>query len=199
MALASYALTTYQAVLDRLQLSSHSNPGLIERMINSASWEIIQYTGREFKPLVSTSLVRKFPFSSSGYVSFSPSEALTISQLKANVEGTAPTTLAATDYQTFIAGSGSISGLRLVTNYSRPALGFQGMVEVTGTWGWASVPPDVVAVCEWQVVQWVRRDLQSRSDTLASDDESLIAAPPYPGLSRLAMSALSRYRVPVVA
>lgn len=199
MALATYALTTVQGVLDRLQLSNHSNPGLIERMINSASWEIIQYTGREFKPLNPLSLVRKFPFDNAGYVVFSPSEALTISQLRANVEGTSPTTLAAADYQSFIAGNGSISGLRLVTNYSRPASGFQGMVEVTGTWGWAVVPPDVVQVCEWQVAQWVRRDLQGRSDIVASSDESVSAAPPYPGISRLAMNALSHYRQPVVA
>jgi hypothetical protein len=49
-------------------------------------------------------------------------------------------------------------------------------------WGWASVPDDVRQSCEFQVVQWYRRNYQARSNVLA-DDTGEAAVSPYAELS----------------
>lgn len=211
MSLATYALTDVQGVEDALGASPYSQPNRIEAMINIASLGIIRYAGREFRPL-NASTVRTFPMTPDGFVSFSPSEAQTIALIRANIEGTQPSTLDATQYQAFTnPDSGLTSSLQLLWNYYLPAIyvvasnyygptvKMQGIVEVTGTWGWTSVPPDVKEWCEFQVVQWIRRNSQIRS-TAGAADSGETAAPAYMGLSLSVKRAIDEaYRVPVVA
>jgi hypothetical protein len=195
--LASYALCSYQDVLDQLGESSYRQPGRIEALINSASWQIISYAGREFKPL-SSSTVRSFPISADGYVYLGGNEALTITQVRANTEGTSPTTLAATDYQKIVAANGSTIGIQLLRNYSNAFSPLTGYAEITGTWGWTTVPPDISELCAWQVKEWIRRGAQIRSTAGGADSgETAIAS--YTDLSYSARHLLDRYRQPVVA
>lgn len=198
MPLASYALCSYQDVLDQLGQDFYPQPGRVEALINSASWQIIQYSGREFKPLNAASLVRSFPLDANGYVYFGGNEALTITLVRANTEGTSPTTLAATDYQKQFAENGSVRALQLVSNYSNPLSPLTGLVEVTGTWGWSAVPPPISELCSWQVKEWIRRGAQIRS-TAGGADTGETAVASYPDLSYAARRTLDAFRVPVVA
>lgn len=197
MPLASYALCSYQDVLDQLGVTDYPQPGRVESLINSASWQIIHYSGREFKPLTSAN-VRTFPLAAGGYVYFGGSEALTITQVRANTETTSPTTLAATDYQTSLTETGSIRALQLASNYSNATPPRTGMVEVTGTWGWVTVPPPISELCSWQVKEWIRRGAQIRS-TAGGVDSGETSVASYPDLSYAARRTLDAFRVPVVA
>lgn len=199
MSLDTYALTTYQNVLDLLGVDKHPQPSVIEAMINTASRQIIQDTGREFKPLY-TGTTRTFPITPSGLVVLTPGEVRNVTLFRANVEGTSPTTLVATDYEAFNWTGGGTRAFQLFSNYSFPRDPITGLVEVTGTWGWASVPSDVEWACRWQVSQWVRRDLQSRSNQLSTGSEDPAVVTPYINLAPSVRRALSYYRShPVVA
>lgn len=196
MPLASYALCSYQDVLDQLGVADYPQPGRVESLINSASWQIISYAG-EFKPL-SSATVRTFTLGPGGYVDFAGTGALTITQVRANTEGTSPTTLAATDYQTLPADGGGYRALQLVSNYSAARAPLTGLVEVTGTWGWSAVPPPVSELCAWQVKEWIRRGAQIRS-TAGGVDSGETSVASYTDLSYAARRALDAFRVPVVA
>lgn len=197
MSLATYALTDIQGVEDALG-ASYPQPNRLEELINSASWQIIHYADREFRPL-DASTVRLFSMTGDGVVLFGLSEARTVTQVRANMESTSPTTLAVTDYQTRVEPAGTIRSLKLLSNYSVARSPAMGMVEVTGTWGWPFVPPDVKDLCEFQVVQWVRRNAQIRS-TAGSVDSGDGGAPAYVGLALSVKRALtSAYREIVVA
>jgi hypothetical protein len=199
MSLQTYALTTVQDVADYLGVATHPQPQIIERMINAVSLQVIMYAGREFKPLT-TATTRTFAVSPSGQVVFAPHEPRLLTTVVANTESTAPTTLAATDYQAGVwDDSGAYKSLRLLSGYTRPRSGVTGMVSVTSaTWGWTSIPPDVELACIRQVAEWVRRDLQAQSDIIG-DDSTGGAAPTLYRLSAGVTSLLGSYRVPVVA
>jgi hypothetical protein len=198
MSLASYALTDIQSVEDALGASPSPQPQRLEEMINAASWMIIHRADQEFKPLDS-STIRVFPVTGDGYVGFGVGAAQSVSVVRANVETTSPTTLAATDYQTRVSQNGTIRSLQLVTNWSVATRPTTGMVEVTGVWGWAFVPPDVKDLCEFQVVQWVRRNSQVRSN-VGSVDSGEQSVPAYAGLASSVKRALdAAYRTVVVA
>jgi hypothetical protein len=179
MALETYALTSLQGVYDALGVSSYPNPGLLERLINNASRQIMIYAEREFKPFDPAALVRTFRITPRSTTYFSPSEPRSISLVRVDTDGNYAT-IAAADYQLFsydVGGYRSISLLNnVVSRRTKPRL------EVTGVWGWAIVPDDIKATCEFQVVQWVRRNFQARSDILA-DDTGAQAVTPYAGLS----------------
>lgn len=200
MALDSYALTSLQKVLDLLGTSTTPNPTLVESMINTASRQIIKRSGREFKPLDPAVTTRVFPITTSGLIDFAPYEPRTITQIRANTETSTPTTLAAVDYQLEPGSWGGYGRLQLFSNWFLPLSPITGYVEVTGTWGWSSVPADIEWLCRWQVAQWVRRDLQARSNILANDIESPQVVQPFPTLAPSVARYLDEtYRTPVVA
>lgn len=168
---SSYALTTVQAVLDRLGEASHPQPQIIESWIDTASRMIMLEAEVEWKPLNPTSTTRSYPIAWNGYVNFAPDIVSNVTLLRANTEQSSPVTLAASDYQYTATHDGSYAAVQLLSNYSPGFRGQQGLLEVTGTFG-SAVPSDVSELCAFQVVQWVRRNLQARSGILESDADA---------------------------
>lgn len=199
MSLATYALCSYQDVLDGLAVADYPQPGRIETLINAMSRQIIRRAGREFKPLT-TATTRIFPVSANGSVSFGSSEPRALTTVLANTESTAPTTLVATDYEAYLwADSGAYQGLDLLSNFTFPRSG-TGFISVnSSTWGWATVPEDVVEWCVFSVVQSIRRNAQIRSTAGSIDSgETSIAA--FTGLPNSVKREIDEaYRTPVVA
>jgi hypothetical protein len=182
VSLAAYALTDVQSCLDTLSTSSTPNPGLIEDLINSASRQMITYSRREFKPLDAAALVRTFQLTPARSAYFAPSEPTSVSLVRVSLDG-AFTTVSSTDYQLFRYDPSGVTG-----GYSRISLLTPGagswaysrgepLLEVTGVWGFAAVPADVKAACEFQVAQWFRRNYQARSNILADDTGEAAISP----------------------
>lgn len=199
MSLQTYALCSPQDVLDALGMDSYPQPGRIEALINSMSRQIIRRAGREFKPLT-TATTRSFSINALGEVVFGSSEPRLLTTVIANTESTAPTTLAATDYQAYLwPDSGAYQWLDLLSNFSIPRVG-TGFVSVTSaTWGWATVPDDVFDWCIFAVVQSIRRNAQIRS-TAGSADSGETSVPAFTGLPNSVKREIDEaYRTPMVA
>lgn len=179
MSLATYALTDYQGVLDRLGVSTYPQPGTVESMINSASRQIIKYSKREPRTLTPAVTVRSFPLSAHQFSVFMPSEPQSVSLVRVNLDGNY-TTIPSTGYQLFSYDNGCYRSVQVLNPYGW-SLG-QPFLEVTGTWGWPAVTEDVKMLCEDQVVDWIQRKAQVwASPEWADSGEPHVAS--YSGLS----------------
>lgn len=127
-----------------LGLDSSVNLDALDVFVNAAESMIDRETGRRFDSVTAT---RRFDISDPGrYLSVGDVQAVTAVGV-ADATGGSPATLTASDYYLgpSVRASGepyhwiSLSNLGSYT-YHR---GFR-TVEITGTWGWATVPPEII-------------------------------------------------------
>lgn len=187
--LAPYALTSLEAVKEELgvpgQTSSADNA--LRRRINQASAMIMVEAEQEFRPLLPDTL-RLLPVRD-GVVDFSGNLSAAPTLVRGNLEAT-PVALAAATYELVPSPLSSLGGgyrgLRLLRGsvYRDPASGAVGYVEVTGDWGWTSVPADIERVTIMQVINWSRRDLFLRVEADAADEQSPVGAELMPSVKR---------------
>jgi hypothetical protein len=143
-----------------------SRDALIATLITAASEAILNETDREFAP-VTASATRRFRVDGR-QVSLAPFDLRTVSAATMNPETSSPTTLTVTsDYQLLPIGapSGTYTSLELsgflaslYASNTLYAFGYA-LLDITGAWGFATVPLDVNRACVITVGSWLRKDV----------------------------------------
>lgn len=164
-------LTTLATVREFLQMPPGETDQdlVIEDAITHASAVIQEHCEREFAPAVS-SITRTFEYGGQ-LLDLAPFDLRSIAPLvRVDPESASPTTLTGDDYRVFPfpAKYGVFTGLRL-WSVNGPAR----LVEVTGDWGFPSVPVVVEQACIVTVVIWLRREVQAFDRTLDIDTNRL--------------------------
>lgn len=149
---------------------------LIQTLIPQASQVIMQETDREFAP-ATASATRRFRIESH-IVSLAPYDLRTVSSISLHPESTSPLSLTVTqDYQLHPIGAPSgtytslqLSGLLVSAFTSTTAFNFgYSLMDITGAWGFATIPPDVNRACALTVASWLRRDISAFAEASEMD------------------------------
>ena len=171
--MATQDLTTLAQVREHQQRTDASNTtqdNLIADLITVASDMIMAYTQREFAP-TATSTAREYRYDGRGVVNLAPDDARAVTQVRIDTDTDDPTTLEDDQWRLWPIRSkyGVYSHLHLigvpgplVTTQDYPAYR---VVEVTATWGWASIPTPVERACILLVM-----DLLSRTSNWKNAD-----------------------------
>lgn len=194
--MAAIDLCTIEDVKEQIQLPDNvvNLDALIPTYITDASRAIMNYTKREFRTEVTNPATRRFKVS--GYrVDFSPWD------LQANAgpytvtlhpetnqpytlnDGSAPT-YAFPEYafqpinpQRGLYTSLQFSGFLVIISTTLMAFNYA-LVDITGTWGWPSVPEDVNRACVLTVGSWITRSAPGASSTWGIPTTSSMPAMP---------------------
>ena len=140
--------------------------GKIVQRINAASKRIMEVAGREFKPASTTPAERSFDIFQSdcygvkqiGDLSTLTSSSATISDFNT---GTVTQTLTGTEYTALPRNRGAdepITALRFFSSANGYRAG--GVLNITGIWGFPSVPEDVKHATMDTVAFWLDRDVE---------------------------------------
>lgn len=130
------------------------NPEFLEDVVTAASRLIDRHCGRHFYQVTATARVFD---SADGYtVQFGPfNDLASVTSVKTddNEDGTFETTRSATTYQLHPVNASTAApavwpytSLVMLSGNTLPTgswTGRRGLVEITGTWGWSAVPPEV--------------------------------------------------------
>lgn len=140
-------------------------------LITRASRLILNWTGREFAP--GTTATRSFWYRGGGWLHLAPYDIRSVGTVQIDTETSSPTTLTQDEdfYLEPLPSPFSVyEAFRFngIEAYSRPR-----QVEVTGDWGFASVPDDVEQACVLTVGTWLRRDVHAFSATFNVDEARL--------------------------
>lgn len=167
--MASQDLTTLAQVREHQQRTDSSNTtqdSLIGDLITVASDMIMSHTQREFAPTSgsgSTPVARTYRYDGRGMLNLAPDDARTVTQVRIDTDTSTPTTLeAGTQYKLWPTRSKheiyshlhliGIGGGSTITDYPSYR-----EVEVTGTWGWTTVPTPVERACILLVMDLLSR------------------------------------------
>lgn len=148
----------------------------IENMITPASDAIMRHCEREFKTTASGSTARTFEYAGGGFLSLAPYDAQTVTLVRIDTDQSSPTTLSSTDYRLWPnpAKDGVYTNLRLEPFIIQSTNRFPSrLVEVTGTWGFPSVPTPVKRACVLTVAVWLRRDVTAYENALGPEGEEV--------------------------
>lgn len=169
--MATQDLCTLSDVRSELKLTVADTTldALITTQITNASDQIMREFEREFKTAAANPQTRRFSWVNGNLIDLAPHDlqAVTGAGVVLHPEQSSPVTLAAlTDYQLtpIRAVDGVYTTLRLsgllVILWSQTLIRFgYALIDVTGTWGFASVPNQVKQAAIETVCSWVRRDI----------------------------------------
>jgi len=136
--------------------------------ISMATAAIIQEGGREFAP-VSTNLKRRFMVERvpGAVVHFGPYDLQSASLVQLNPETSSPTTLTTLQdysFEPIQSRSGTYKQLRMAPTapiFSTVAVKYNyALLDITGTWGFPTVPPDIRHGCIETVRSWLDKAVQ---------------------------------------
>lgn len=166
-------LTTLEAVRSFLQKggSETAQDAEIQRQITAASRAIMLWAGREFAPAAGP-LTRSFTYWGGPMLSLTPYDLRSATSVVIDADGDNPTTLtAATDYvfQPLNGAGGAYDAIWFTSTRPRASVTPR-RVDVTGLWGFASVPSDVEHACIVTVAVWMRRDVSAFTATFVLDE-----------------------------
>lgn len=171
---ADYALATTEDVRALLQKPSGDNQQdpVIERLIERASVVIRNRFGK-FLPKEDAA-VKTFAMTAGRRVNLAPYFLRGATQVRIDVEGSYPSTLASGDYQLRPLSplDGVYRWLRLPDQYLLAGR-VERHVEVTGNWGYNGIdnlPQDVRQACAITVVEWMRKDVSAFSTAFSIDE-----------------------------
>jgi hypothetical protein len=176
--MATQDLTTLNAVRRFLQKSATdtAQDALIEDLITHASDAIMRYCQREFKTTTTGSTARSFEYRGGGFLDLSPFDARTITQIRLDTDEATPTTLQTDEWRAYPVHKphGVYSAVRLDPGiaFSRSRWEYR-VCEVTGTWGFAAVPNDVVQATIITVSNWLKLEATAYESVLSTDEQSL--------------------------
>lgn len=172
--MANYDLVTVEQVKEALELPSADVDldQLLPDYITQASRVILDYTKREFAP-ASTVATRRFKVI--GYkVDLAPYDLQSATQVALHPETDSPTILVAganTGYtlqpvspERGVYQSIQLSGYLIIISQTLMAFGYA-LMDVTGTWGFPTVPGPVQRACIETVGSWVTRTMPGASNT----------------------------------
>jgi hypothetical protein len=175
--MAAQDLTTLANARSYLQkpTADTAQDPIISSLITRASVAIMRYAEREFAPATS-SATRTFEYRGGAFLSLAPYDLRTLSQIRIDTDESNPSTLTSSEYRLYPveASDGTYTSVRLepYLAYSR-ARWQQRLVEVTGAWGFASVPADVEQWCLVTVGTWLKRDVSAFSTTFNLDESHM--------------------------
>ena len=175
--MADYDLGSLDGVRTLLQKQDVeiNQDGLIEQELERASWLIMERCGR-FLP-TEDNADKRFVIEggrrpAGGYtLDLFPYYARAIDAVVVDPDGSSPQSLAVADFRArpVNALDGMYRYLKLPGATYAPETETE--VEVTGDWGFTTVPGTVKQACEITVVEWLRKDVQAFSTTyLAAED-----------------------------
>ena len=173
--MSTYDLTTLAQVREHQQRTDTTNTtqdALITDLITVASEMIMEYTQREFAPSTgSTEETRIYRYDGRGILSLAPDDARTVTSVRIDTDTDNPTTLDASEYRLWPTRSkhGVYSHLH-ITGYgiqtSDGSTPNYRVMEVTGTFGWGSVPSPVERACILLVMEILRRTSDWKNNDL---------------------------------
>ena len=156
-------------VREGLQLTAtdRGRDALIQTLIPAASRALMIEAGREFAPASNAGVERRVR-ADRRLVDLSPWDLRSATEVVLHPESGSPETLAATEYQLLPVHSpwGVYTSLLLsrrvdpCSGSTYTDFGFS-LLDITGSWGWASIPADVRQACVVTVASWLRRDVAS--------------------------------------
>lgn len=166
--MATYDLTTIDAVKEAITLPDNDTDldTTLPNLISQASLAIMEWTKREFAPVT----IEARTFQLDGYhVDFSPGDLQSATQVRLHPETTSPTVLGSGQYMLKPVGAArgmytsmDLSNYLAITSNTMFQFGYA-IIEVTGTWGFPSVPNDVVRACNVTVASWLTRSAPGSS------------------------------------
>lgn len=145
--------------------------GAIAEYIDEASSAIIKATRREFAP-VSTATTRRFVVSRKGRVVFTPYDLQSATTVSLNPETSSPLVVSTSDYQLepFVNSEGVYTALRIspwIPLVSTHSLKFgNALVDITGAWGFPSIPEEVKRAAVITVRTWLRKDAKGMAGSI---------------------------------
>lgn len=170
-------LANVRAFIQKEATDTAQDP-VISTLITSVSTQIIEWCCREFAP-ASTAATRRVKCDST-LVDLAPYDLRTATAVVLSPESASPVTLAATDYMLEPlngATGGTYLHLRLSTALSLYSTTWQNfgyaLVDVTGDWGFATIPEDVKQACIEAVAVRLRRDVAAFSTTFNLDESRM--------------------------
>lgn len=171
MAASSSDLCTVQEVRDYLQIPTGDTEQdtVIQALVTRASVAINHHCDRRFLP-VETAAVKTFEYPGDGVLSVAPYDIQSVTLVRLDPDLSPPTTLAATQYRLFpypATDGGVYSGLLL------RCIRGERLVEVTGTFGWSSIPEHVKQAAIVTVGTWMRRDVAAFSTVFKLDEDAV--------------------------
>lgn len=202
---STYALTTLASFRQHAQISDPTDTeqdALIETLISSVSHAIIVYTNREFVSAGSSEIARSFRYDGRGVLDLAPYDARSVSQVCIDTDTDTPTTLTASQYR--LAPLPNVDGVYthlhlrgvrvpISTTENYPVYR---VVEVTGLWGFATIPPNVKLAANISIQYLLRTTSQFMSDEFDGTAGLAGARMVLPGAAR---DLLSPYRRRAVA
>lgn len=147
---------------------------LIDSLITRASRLITQHCEREFTTTNATA--RRFYYDGSGYLSLDPYDLRSVTSIVFDVEpGESQTTLTTDEYRLWPlpAPDGVYQAIRFQVYSAGSSTWRQRTIEITGDWGFASVPADVADAAIKTVAIWLRRDAAAFESTFRLDEERI--------------------------
>ena len=172
----SAALCTIADVREFMQkpATDEAQDPLIESLILRASAAIMNWTQREFAP-ATAGLARTFTYRGGGVLDLAPYELRSATSVVLDYGGASPLTLTAdTDYTLDDPAVDGVYSQVWLPNHDvtdTPGKRTVRRVQITGNWGWSTVPADVEHWCIVTVVTWLRRDVAAFSTTFRLDEE----------------------------
>lgn len=197
-------LATVREALDAVAGETDSDD-LIGSYITRASVAIMRYAGREFAPTTDAT-ERRFVVAGR-IVDLAPYDLRSVDSVELHPLETTPTTLTSSEYllEPIPAVDGVYTRVRLSTALDLSADSTtdfgRTLVDITGDWGWATIPDDVEHATIATVLSWLRRDATALEGSFTFDDSSGGLAPRPTGtfgLPRSVRVAIDRYRRMVV-
>lgn len=176
--MAAQDLTTLTAVRRFLQKSATdtAQDDEIGYMITSASDAIMRYCQREFKSTASPGTVRKFEYRGNGYLDLAPFDLRSVTLIRMDPDLSSPYTVNTAEYRLYPqhVPQGVYTAIRLdpVLAYTASRWAHR-IVEVTGTWGFASVPSEVEHATILTVNTWLKSDVTAYESVLSVDQTQL--------------------------
>lgn len=195
--MATQDLTNLTAVRRFLQKSASdtAQDSEIGYLITRASDAIMRYCEREFKTTGTNPFARTFEYRGGGFLDFAPWDAQTITQVRLDTDDDNPTTLTADEFRAYPTHKpqGVYTGVRLdpAIAYSRARWEHR-LCEVTGTWGFASVPADVEHATILTVNNWLKLDVTAYESVLSTDEQQLERPAGIPSRAQMLLKPFKR-------
>lgn len=196
--MAATDLTTLSAVRGFVQKADAdvSQDPVIGAMITHASGLIMREAEREFAPKTDTPTARIFEYAGGDLLDLAPYDARTVTQVRHSFDNVTWTALAAEDWRLwpYPAPDSVYTALRInPVSWSTTSVHWrERLIEITGTWGWASVPTEAELACKIAVATWLRRDVAAFSSTFSIDEQRLERPESLPSAAKGMIDRLSR-------
>lgn len=176
--MAAQDLTTLTAVRRFLQKSGTdtSQDTEISQLITRASDAIMRYCQREFKSTASAGTARKFEYRGQGYLDLAPYDLQSVTLIRLDPDLASPYTVGSNEYRLYPVHTpqGVYTAIRLdpVLAYTASRWLYR-ICEVTGTWGFPSVPSEVEHATILTVNNWLKLDVTAYESVLSTDENEL--------------------------